>query len=231
MRRLWKTISAKPTEYHCPFCQSVIAAEDVNVATDLALCRSCGRTSSFALVAAGSEISLDCLDTPPKGIRTMRNSRGDRKIVYRRVSPVLLFLVPFTAVWSGGSIMGIYGSQFSKGTFDLAQSLFGLPFLLGTIVLLSVIAYCAFGKWQVVLQKGVGTVFVGVGSLGWTRRFEYNHETRVGLRMTSVEVNNVPQRGICVRTGDSEFVFGSLMKEEAKQYVAASILQAVADPR
>jgi hypothetical protein len=217
------------TEFQCPFCQSAISPDDVNVSTDLALCRNCGKTSSFAEVAGVDGIPADVLEHPPKGIRTMRNSRGDRKIVYRRISPILLFLVPFTAVWSGGSLLGIYGSQFRKGEFDLAQSLFGLPFLFGSLVLFVAIAYLAFGRWEIVLQKGMGSVFAGVGSLGWRRRFEYDRSTRVSLRMTNVEVNDVRQQGICVRTGENEFVFGTLIKEEAKQYIVASIRQSIAD--
>ena len=231
MKRFWETKSAEPTEFHCPFCQSAIAAEDVNVATDLALCRACGRTSAFALVAGASNISLDCLDSPPKGIRISRNLQGGTKVVYRRVSPALFFLVPFTAFWSGGSMAVIYGSQIRKGVFDLHQSLAGLPFLLGTVILVSIILFCAFGRWEVIVQQGQGSVFVGLGSFGWRRRFTYDHETTILLRLTSIQVNDVAQRGICVRTDDQEFVFGTLIKEPAKQFMAAAILRAVADLR
>ena len=40
--------SVMETAFRCPMCHAVIPANDVNVATDLALCRACGRTSSFA---------------------------------------------------------------------------------------------------------------------------------------------------------------------------------------
>jgi hypothetical protein len=55
------------------------------------------------------------------------------EITYRRLSPVVLFLIPFTALWSGVSMWGIYGRQLVQGKFDPAHSLFGLPFLLGTM--------------------------------------------------------------------------------------------------
>lgn len=41
---------------------------------------------------------------------------------------------------------GIYGTQIIKGKFELSQSLFGIPFLIGTIVLLSVIFFTLFSK-------------------------------------------------------------------------------------
>lgn len=220
-----------PTEYQCPFCQSAIATEDVNVATDLALCRNCGRSSSFAMVAGQADISLAVLEQPPKGVRVSRNLHGGTKVVYRRVSPMLLFLVPFTAVWSGISMVGIYGSQLTKGEFNLETSLFGLPFLLGTIVLLGIILFCAFGRWELIVQQGEGSVFAGVGSYGWRRRFSYSRTTTVLLRLTNIQVNDVAQRGICVRNDDQDFVFGTLMKEPVKEFMAATILHAIGDLR
>ena len=213
------------SQYICPLCRSVIAADDVNVATDLALCRSCGRTSSFSMVSGASEISLDSLQKPPPSISIEEDFGGGRAIIYRKLSPALLFLIPFTALWSGFSMWGIYGSQFRKGEFDLGQSLFGLPFLLGTIVLLSTIMFLLFGRWVITLRKGTGTVFVGVGPVGWTRHFTYNRETLVSMRMTDVRVNEVSQKGILIRNGDTDFVFGTLLKDEAKQFIAAVIMK------
>jgi hypothetical protein len=152
---------------------------------------------------------------------------GETSIIYRRVSPILLFLVPFTALWSGGSMYGIYGNQIREGKFDLGQSLFGIPFLIGTLVLLGIIAYLTFGKWTIALDRGQGSVFVGLGPFGWTRHFSYNRNTLVSMRMTNVQVNEQPQKGILVRTDDVDFVFGSLLKEDAKRFIAAAILQQV----
>jgi hypothetical protein len=214
-------------EFRCPFCRAEIPPADVNVATDMALCRSCGRVSSFALVGGAAEVSLEVLAAPPRGIRVETDFRGSDRIIYRRLSPALLFFVPFTALWSGISMWGIYGTQFVEGKFDLGRSLFGLPFLIGTVVLVGVIVFLLFGRWELRLQEGAGTVFVGVGPLGWTRNFAYGRDTLVSLRTTDVRVNDVPQQGIVVRTGEGEFVFGAVLKGEVKRFVAAAILRAV----
>ena len=84
-----------------------------------------------------------------------------------------------------------------------------------------------FGKWVITLDRGQGTVFVGVGSLGWTRQFSYSKDSLVSLRITNVQVNNVSQRGIFIRTDDKDFVFGAMFKEDAKRFIAAAILQQV----
>jgi hypothetical protein len=213
-------------EYRCPLCQAEISIEDVNVATDLALCRSCGKTSAFSVVSSSTGIRLANLDNPPRWIRVDEELLGGTTIVYRKRSPVLFFLIPFTLVWSGGSIGGIYVTQLVRGKFDLSQSLFGLPFLAGTVVLLAVIAFLLLGRWAITLRDGEGTVFVGVGGLGWTRHFRYGRDTLVSLRATSLKVNGVPQQGILVRNGNEDFVFGALLKDEAKQYVGAAIMRA-----
>lgn len=212
-------------DYRCPLCQSAISTDDVNVATDLALCRSCGNTSSFSVVSGSSEISLQALAKPPRCVKIERDFSGATVITYRKLSPVLLFLIPFTAFWSGLSMWGIYGSQFRKGEFDVSQSLFGLPFLLGSVVLLSVITFLLAGKWQITLKNRAGTVFVGVGRLGWTRKFAYSRDTLVAMRMTNVRVNEVSQKGILIRNQSTDLIFGTMLNEEAKQFIAAAIMK------
>ena len=212
-------------DYRCPLCQSVIPADDVNVATDLALCRSCGNTSSFSIVSGSSDSSLNALANPTRCVKIERGFSGTTVITYRKLSPVLLFLIPFTAFWSGLSMWVIYGSQFRKGEFDLSLSLLGLPFLLGTVVLLSIITFFLAGKWRITLKKGAGTVFVGVGTLGWTRTFAYNRDTLVSMRMTNVRVNGDSLKGILIRNESTELVFGTILKEEAKQFIAAAIMK------
>jgi hypothetical protein len=215
--------------YTCPFCRAGIGMNDVNVATDVALCRSCGKTMSFAMIAGPAQIDMDLLDKPPKGIKVQREYGGGTAISYHRLSPALFFLIPFTAAWSGFSMAGIYGSQLREGKFDMAASLFGLPFLFGTCVLLTVIAYLLFGKLMVAMRDGKGLVFVGIGPIGWTRRFQYDRSSIVSMRLTNISHNHVRQQGICVRTDGKDFTFGTMLKDDAKEYVAAAIMREVSN--
>ena len=112
-----------------------------------------------------------------------------------------------------------------KGKFDLESSLFGIPFLIGTIVLLGVITFLIVGKWVITLNQGEGIVFVGVGGIGWTRRFNYNKDSLVSMQMTDVKINEVSQKGILIRTDGKDFLFGALIKQEAKQFIGAVILK------
>lgn len=211
----------------CPYCQAAIPLADINVVTDIALCRGCGRTAAFSTIGGAGRVSLTCLAEPPRSIRVENGFSDETKITYRRVSPGLFFLIPFAALWSGGSMIGIYGTQIREGKFDLHMSLFGIPFAIGTLVLLSIIVYLAVGKWVVTLNRGEGSVFTGVGPLGWTRLFSYNRNTIVSLCMTEVKINNRPQEGIRVCTDGKDLIFGSMLKKDAKQFIAAAILQEV----
>lgn len=212
-------------EYNCPYCHSPISLDDVNVSTDVALCRACGKTSSFALVAGSSAITPEQLDHAPKYVKVEKNPLQGTTITYRKISGLLLFLIPFTAFWSGMSMWGIYGRQIARGQFDLGQSLFGLPFLVGTVILVSVILFLLLGKWQVRLHRGSGEVFVGIGPLGWRRSFSYNRDTQIALRNSSMRSNNTPLQAIVVQNGDNEFMFGAPLARETRQYIAATLMQ------
>ncbi|HBA83392.1 MAG TPA: hypothetical protein DCZ95_04775 [Verrucomicrobia bacterium] len=214
------------SSYVCPFCRAAIAIADVNVAADIALCRACGKTSAFSMLCGMSRLTPDILSNPPpRGIKVEKDFREGVRIVYRRISPLLLFFIPFTAVWSGGSMWGIYIDPWRRGEFEIGESMMGLPFLIGTVVLLCVMAFMLFGKWVITLNKGEGIVFAGVGSLGWTRRFAYHRDSLVSLRLTDLRVNNTPQKGVLVQTDGTDFVFGATMKDSVKQFIAAYILK------
>jgi hypothetical protein len=212
-------------DYICPYCHAAIGLDDVNVTTDVALCRACGKTSSFALIAGSSAITPDQIEHVPKYVMVEKNPLRGTTITYRKISAILLFLIPFTAFWSGMSMWGIYGKQIARGQFDLGQSLFGLPFLIGTVILVSVILFLLLGKWQVRLHRGNGEVFVGIGPLGWTRRFSYSRDTQIALRNSSMRSNNTPLQAIVVQNGNEEFMFGAPLTMETKQYIAATLMQ------
>ena len=122
-------------EFHCPDCGLPIAIADLAPAQGLAVCRFCEK--SHPLAAAQAAVPLERRDVaadpnPPKGVSVLETMDGFRLVVSTR-SCIALFLVPFTLLWAGGSLGGIYGTQIYKGEFNLFQSLFGIPFLLGTL--------------------------------------------------------------------------------------------------
>lgn len=195
----------------------------------MALCRACGRTHSFADLAEGEE-ELGPVDPHdlPLGVRLVPDPMADLRIVHRRRSPMAFVLVPFTLVWAGGSMSAIYGSQIAKGSFDPMISLFGIPFLLGSLVLVAITLMSLVGRTEIALHRGEGTVFVGVGSFGRVRHFRYDRDTRVRITQSSHRTNNVPQDRITLIGPDGDFSFGAmLMRPEAMWTIAALMREEV----
>jgi len=214
--------------YFCKYCRAAINVADVNVATDIALCRSCGKTMTFSEIVSLPGIPAADLQNPPKGVRIEDDLAGARTVIYKKINPAVWFLIPFAAFWSGASMFGIYGRQFSKGVFEPTMSLFGLPFLFGTVVLLSIIAFLLFGCWRIRFAQEICEVSAGVGPIRWTRRQAYDRTSRVSLQLSNVRVNNVPQEVICLETNGKALKFGSMIRGEAKSYIAAVVRQTVA---
>lgn len=157
----------------CPKCRDEIPVEDFNVSSDLARCRPCKHSHKLSrLIEEQRKASMDP-DHPPKGAWFRQSMDGFEVGVTTR-SASAFFLVPFMCVWSGGSLGGIYGSQIAEGEFNLAASLFGIPFLLGTLLFGSIALMAACGKITVRVRGNDGVIFAGVGSLGWRRRFAWD---------------------------------------------------------
>ena len=184
------------TLYLCPSCQATIPPEDVNVGTDLALCRACGKTTAFSSIAGIERLPKVDLSAPPPHVKVGTTLDNQLLIVYKRISPIVFILIPFTLIWSGLSM----GAMFSHG-FNVEQRLIGLPFAFGSLVFLAVIIHLLCGRWEIRAGDGTGSVFVGVGNLGWRRPFEYSRASVVSLRVLRHRIEWREEKG---RDGDDE---------------------------
>jgi hypothetical protein len=130
----------KPT---CPRCRKPIPPDQISMATATVHCPPCGEIFAIPDLLSQASEPVD-LANLPKGLRYEEWAGGFRATVSQR-SCVIFFLVPFTVVWAGGSLSGIYGTQIARGKFDLGASLFGIPFLLGSLVLTGLCLFMLFG--------------------------------------------------------------------------------------
>lgn len=211
----------------CPQCGGELALADVNVAQDAAVCRACRYAGPFLNALVVPELTDEQLARPPRRVKLQRGFGDALTLTVRPRRWALLFLVPFTAIWSGGSMAGIYGSQLWRGEFDPKLSLFGLPFLLGTLGLLTAILYMIFGRTAVTLAKGRVEVRSGLFGLGRTRVLACGPDTTVGVAMSNFRVNRVPQPEIVVTSGGQTFKFGAVaFSKEELLYVAAVLRRA-----
>lgn len=206
----------------CPKCRADIPLDDVNVARDIALCRQCGQTWSYADLIADMQTDYGIPRTPPRG--TWLHDRGPNsfEVGISTRSPIALFIVPFMCVWSGVSLGGIYGTQISRHHFQLFESLFGIPFLLGTIVLGSVAAMSICGKMTVSVNGDDGVVFTGVGPVGWRRRFSWR-QVRAIRRTQRMNRNGISEQ--ITFDGEKTLNFAGGVRSERLNYLLAVLRQ------
>ena len=209
--------------------------KNINVEKDVMLCPACGETSSFAEAAAKcrfEESGGARLGAPPPKHLSVKSEIDPSdasetvSLVYRKFDKNAIFLVPFTLVWAGGSMGMIYGSQIVNRTFSWPISLFGLPFLLGSIFLVSQCLFALFGKRVLTLKRGNGLYFSGVGCFGKRIRFVYNRNTTMAPGYVRAMANN-GDLNECLELrneGDNKtYRICAGMDDDALEYVAASL--------
>lgn len=166
----------------CPKCRRPVAGEDISIANDMAMCRKCDEVfalSQFANPAGDAGFQVD-LNNPPSGA-WVRPIYDGVEIGATTRHPWVLFLVPFMIVWSGFSLGGIYGRQIISWRFDPCMSIFGIPFLLGTIVLGSFVLMMICGKTTVTITRRGGELFTGIGRIGIRKLFDPSKAVTVEL--------------------------------------------------
>jgi hypothetical protein len=131
------------------------------------------------------------------------------------------FRIPFTLVWSGGSLGGIYGSQFHTGTFDLVNSLFGLFFVAGTLLLVPQAIMSALGRVVIKCRGEEGSVFCGVGQLGRTWRFRWEDVVSIQQALRKGHRGSVTRfiRVVFRTPTRAPLEFGDLLSDERKGFV------------
>ena len=154
-------------KFRCPTCGQPFLVENVNIQTDLALCNGCNQIAHPSALV-DTDYTATSFKNPPKGA-WYRSTMNDIVIGATTRHLMAFFLVPFTCVWAGASIGGIYGTQIKNGSFNWMMSLFGLPFLVASIFLIAIALMAVCGKVEVRLRGRHGTIFVGIGPLGWKR--------------------------------------------------------------
>jgi hypothetical protein len=200
----------------CPSCKQAIPADSINVAKDVAMCPACHEAFALSeLVAGGHETDVDL--TEPPGGTWFRTEANGWELGGTTRHPIAFFLVPFMCVWSGLSLGTIYGSQIAQGKFNLFESLFGLPFVAGTLLFGSIMLMTIAGKVTIRVDGGDGEVFAGVGPFGWRRRFRWDDVDRVEETATSYQSPGNSGRMLALE-GRTRVTFGSMLSQERRYF-------------
>lgn len=142
-----------------------------------------------------------------------------------------LFIIPFATVWSGGALGGIYGMQILSGEFNLFTSLFGIPFLIGSLFVWSFAIMTVAGKVEVTLDSKGGSIFTGVGKIGQYKRFVWSDidsvQEEINTSRTSKGGNSTSY--YISLEGQRKIRFGSYLSTERRYYMLQTLQQLVAN--
>jgi len=205
----------------CPKCNSVIQAEHINIQTDIAQCTKC---QHIFKISENIENYIDDgfnINNTPNGT-WIKKGFNHTIIGATTRSPIAFFLVPFMLVWSGGSIGGIYGTQLVNGEFDLFQSLFGIPFLIGSIIFWSFALMAIWGKVELTLDNQGGKIFTGIGNIGLVKRFLWTDISTIKEKQVNLHYPG-SQGGSLVFEGKKRISFGLGVKEERRYYLLRAV--------
>lgn len=206
---------------NCPKCHSELAFADINIQKDIAHCSQCNHVFTISEEVREAEhkvIPVDFdIESPPNGASFER--RGDH-IIYgaHTRSKIAIFLIPFMLIWSGGSIGMIYVRQIITGEYSIFLSIFGLPFLAGTIFFLWIIMQSLAGKVIVTLDNKGGEIFSGVGKLGIKKEFLWEDVVQVIDKPSTTKTMRNGNRIISIE-GAKRINFGNALSDERRDYI------------
>ncbi len=238
---------------NCPDCRQIIPADEINVAKDLAYCRSCNAAHSLSgLIESSHDLGpkLD-LERPPSGAwyrrdplagviigathRTWGAAAGYLAIALLGngiVSVFVLIALSGTLRHLGVVLPGWFPAPKMDGE-DIGVGeliflwIFLTPFIVvGTGMILGFLS-SIIGRTEVRVLGTTGRAFVGVGPLGWSRRFPISAVKAVVVsskdwRDSEGAVQNKTQ--IEVQLSDGESVkFGSMLSDSRQRFLAGAL--------
>jgi hypothetical protein len=239
----------------CPKCGRVILGEEVNVAADVAYCRACNLSHQLSTVTRVAELEAGVdLNRPPEG--AWRRSDGSGTFVgatHRSLGTALATLI-FSLFWNG--IVSVFVLLALAGTLrhldipvpewfpapkmdggpmgagmTIFLWIFLTPFITVGLVMIGVFLSALAGRTEVQIGRSEASVFSGIGSLGYRRRFDPRSVEDVRIddrqwrdsdgdrrRKTNIEIETREGRRI---------KFGSMLTDERRRFVAVAVRRSI----
>ena len=209
--------------YNCPSCGARIALRDINVKSDLMLCRACGKTTSCSRYLQ-REAASKALGDPPKRVRVIHEEATSDRTREERIEwryglwgvlfGVFLMCVGGVVLWKD---IGWYCGRFRYAT-NPELGLLVSPFIFLAGFALTV--FSLFGKFSLSIFDGWCTYFIGVGKIGRRREFKLQRDTSVGFEVAPTKRGSEQYwKQIRVSNDDgADVVIGSLPQDVAEYF-------------
>lgn len=214
-----------PVEWKCPTCGALLAMEDVNMATDMALCRACSKISKISELMQ-EERDERILDSLPRRMSVVKTARG-LEVTYRKHKGMGFFMLFFAIVWNAMTYAALFAVMEEMPRESLFALLFLIPFVLIGLGTFFSAVYVLFSRIMLILTPGRGELFRGVGSLGRRQQFLLAKDSCISIEASNIQENHrVLNKIIVEQPSGKPFEFGTgIAEKEAQQYVAALLRQ------
>lgn len=238
----------------CPKCGARIPSADINVGEGVAMCRGCDTLSRLGdLVAAGDESQLReaAKAEAPEGVTVSDDGVQFVAEASCRSTPGALAMLGIGLFWNGivsvfvcvaiastlHHVLGHVPSWFpmpGKPTdiplgVLLFMWLFLTPFMLIGLVLFASFLLSVAGRVRVSVREDEGRIFTGVGSVGYTQRFDASsvrHVTVERKQWRDSDGDSRSQTYVCIKA-DRDVKFGSMIPDVRRRYLAGILLEAM----
>jgi hypothetical protein len=235
----------------CTQCGKVIPSDQINVANDLAFCRPCNAVFKLSELAddGGIGTALD-LNRPPHGVWYRSEGRSHVIGATHRSWGAALGTLAVSLFWNG--IVSIFVLLATAGTLShlgvqvplwfpapkmngspmtvgmlLFLWLFLTPFILIGLTMIGAFLLALGGRTEVTIHNAQGSVFTGIGPLGYRRRFDASGVRQVRLKDKQGQ-DGQSQTEIVIEPHEGKLIkFGSSLPEERRQFIAAALRQAL----
>jgi hypothetical protein len=180
----------------CSRCGKTIPSEDINVANDVAYCRTCNLSHQLSALTQGTELdaSID-LNRPPTGAWYRNDGTGPVIGATHRSLGMAIGALAISVFWNGivsvfvlvaiaGTLRNLglpqpswfpvpnmNGSPMSVG-MTIFFWIFLTPFILIGLLMIGAFLSALGGRTEVQMRNAEGVIFTGIGSLGYRRRFD-----------------------------------------------------------
>jgi len=234
----------------CSKCRRTIPADDVNVANDVAYCRTCNLAHKLSALAHGMEIDANVdFRHPPAGAWYSKSGMGTNVGATHRSLVGAFATLAFSLFWNGivsvfvlvavaGTLRNLdlkvphwfpapamNGSPMSVG-MTLFLWIFLTPFIVIGLAMIGAFFSCLAGRTTVNIRNTDGVIFSGIGAIGFRRRFNPAAVKAVRIddkQWRDSDGGRQRKTHIVIETREGKQIkFGSMLTEERRKFVAAA---------
>ena len=238
----------------CSSCKRSIPAQDVNVAQDVAYCRTCNRAHKLSELVHGTEAPEPDLSRPPAGTWYSSTALGAVIGASHRSIGGAIGTLAISLFWNG--IVSVFLTLVISSTLHLLSVpvpdwfpnpkmngetmgwgmtlflwLFLTPFILIGLAMIGAFFTALAGRTEIRIQQGHGVIFTGVGPIGRRRRFNPQLVSKVRVndeRWRDSDGDRRRRTEIVLEAEDGKRIrLGGSLPEERRNFLAAALRKAL----